>query len=267
MAKSRYQCYTGCIKAPEEGREETVKYHIDTIPVWDAMEKETPCPLCTLYEKCEADEIDRSLGGSVMEPDARIRVNQRGICERHHQHLFQMKNRLGHALLTDSHTREMLDNLEKMKKLIPTGRKSLFGGKSSADELADTLEKLSQSCVICEDIETHMQRYLYTFVHLWKTDAAFSEKWTHSQGVCLPHAARLLRMAQKQLNADQMTAFSQQLLDLVTQRLSQDEKDLEWFTLKFDYRNQDKPWGNSRNALERTINRLRGRCISSDSTD
>ena len=241
-----------------------VKYHIDTIPVWDAMEKETPCPLCALFAKCESDEIDRSLGGSVMEPDARIRVNERGICQKHHQLLFQMKNRLGHALLTDSHTKEVLGSLEKMQRLIPGGRKTFFGGKGSTDELADALEKLSHSCVICEDIETHMQRYLYTFVHLWKTDAAFREKWAQSQGVCLPHAARLLRTAQQRLNAAQLTEFSQQLLSLTKQRLSQDEKDLEWFTLKFDYRNQDKPWGNSRNAPERTINRLRGRCIASE---
>ena len=39
---------------------------------------------------------------------------------------------------------------------------------------------------------------------------------------------------------------------------------MEWFTLKFDYRNQDKPWGNSKNALERTVNRLRGRCVGED---
>lgn len=46
----------------------------------------------------------------------------------------------------------------------------------------------------------------------------------------------------------------------------QDEKDLEWFTLKFDYRNQQKPWGNSRDALERTVNRLRGFCVGGGET-
>ena len=51
------------------------------------------------------------------------------------------------------------------------------------------------------------------------------------------------------------------MLERLSLSLAQDEKDLEWFTLKFDYRNQDKPWGNSRNALERTVNRLRGRCL------
>ena len=38
-------------------------------------------------------------------------------------------------------------------------------------------------------------------------------------------------------------------------------QELEWFTLKFDYRNADKPWGTSRDAPERAINKLRGRCV------
>ena len=32
-------------------------------------------------------------------------------------------------------------------------------------------------------------------------------------------------------------------------------------TLKFDYRNKDKPWGNSQDAVERAINKLRGKCV------
>lgn len=59
-----------------------MQYHLDTIPVWEAMEQSTACPLCALYRRVEASEIERSLGGSVMEPDARIRVNEKGICAR-----------------------------------------------------------------------------------------------------------------------------------------------------------------------------------------
>ena len=241
-------------------------YHIDTIPVWEAMEKETACPLCALYQKCEETEIDRSLGGSVMEPDARIRVNERGICCKHHQQLFTMQNRLGHALLVDSHTKEHLKKLDELDRLIPKAapKKALFG-KSKNDfilALADALQQMSTSCVICEEIDSHMLRYLYTFLHLWKTDSKFRKTWEASRGMCLPHAAEILRHAGKHLNAAQQAEFAQSLLDLVQKNLAEDEKDLEWFTLKFDYRNQDKPWGNSRNALERTINRLRGLCIS-----
>lgn len=245
-----------------------MQYHLDTIPVWEAMEKNSACPLCTLYQKCEEDEIDRSLGGSVMEPDARIRVNERGICAKHHQQLFIMKNRLGHALLTDSHSKELLKKLEDLRKLIPGSKKGLFAKKDdSLAQLAAALDRLSTGCVICEDIDMHMQRYLYTFVHLWKTDTAFRQKWEASKGLCLPHAADLLRNAQKHLNAAQLQAFAQSLLTLLEKNLAEDEKELEWFTLKFDYRNQDKPWGNSRNALERTINRLRGACISPENKE
>ncbi len=31
--------------------------------------------------------------------------------------------------------------------------------------------------------------------------------------------------------------------------------DLEWFTDKFDYRNEDKPWKNSKDALPRSMNK------------
>ena len=236
-----------------------MQYHLDTIPVWEAMEQNTACPLCALYRRVEASEIERSLGGSVMEPDARIRVNEKGICARHHGQLFAMQNRLGHALLVDSHTKELLKKIDSIK--LPEERRGLFAPKDGLSALIETLKGLNAPCVICENIQTHMERYLYTFIHLWKTDQGFRAKWEASQGVCLPHAAELLAHAQRHLNAASQRAFAQTLLTLVKSSLAQDEKDLEWFTLKFDYRNHDKPWGNSRNALQRTINRLRGRCI------
>lgn len=241
-------------------------YHLETIPLWEAMETESPCPLCALHEKCEASEIERSLGGSVMEPDERIRVNEHGICGRHHQMLFEMKNRLGHALLTDSHTKETLKKLEKLDALLPgPSKRGLFGGgKTDLSALTGALEALCSDCVICSEINVHMERYLYTFVHLWKSDGAFRQKWNQSRGLCLPHACQLLPVAQKHLSAAQQREFAQSLLSQLKTQLEQDEKDLEWFTLKFDYRNQQKPWGNSRNALERTINRLRGRCIGGE---
>lgn len=111
-----------------------------------------------------------------------------------------------------------------------------------------------------------MERYFYTFLHLWKTDAAFREKWQASRGVCLPHAADLLFRCAKTPERLCRRDFATSLLSLVKANLVQDEKDLEWFTLKFDYRNQQKPWGNSRDALERTVNRLRGFCVGGGET-
>ena len=42
------------------------------------------------------------------------------------------------------------------------------------------------------------------------------------------------------------------------------EGELEWFTLKFDYRNDGKPWGNSKDAPERAINKLMGACVGEE---
>ena len=39
-----------------------MKYHIDTIPVWDAYHQESECPLCILYSSLEKSYIESFLG-------------------------------------------------------------------------------------------------------------------------------------------------------------------------------------------------------------
>ena len=46
-----------------------MRYHIDTIPVWDAFRQDSECPLCDLYKKSEAEYIDSFLGASVISED------------------------------------------------------------------------------------------------------------------------------------------------------------------------------------------------------
>lgn len=240
-----------------------MNYKIETIPVWEAMEFQGPCMLCTLRAKTEANEIERVLGASVMEPDVRVHTNERGICSTHQQMMFVTPNRLGHALLMDTRAMEVQKKLEKIKQQAKhekdSGGKLL--GRSSRSTTADALRALTAQCVVCESIDTHMKRYLYTVLYLWKTDPKFKRQFAESKGICIPHAADLLDAASGQLNAKERREFTDVCLTLLTEHLAEDEKDLKWFTLKFDYRNQDKPWGNSKNAIERTVNRLRGYCV------
>ena len=83
-----------------------MRYHIDTIPVWDAVKLNGECPLCALRRRNELIDVDRFLGASVMEPDVRVRVNEKGFCARHQEMLYRQKNRLGQALLLQSHLAE-----------------------------------------------------------------------------------------------------------------------------------------------------------------
>ena len=46
-----------------------MRYHIDTIPVWDAMKLGGECLMCALERKTELGEAERYLGASVMEPE------------------------------------------------------------------------------------------------------------------------------------------------------------------------------------------------------
>ena len=61
-----------------------------TIPVNEAFEASAAdhscgCPLCALYRKLEEDELELILGASMMEPDIRIKTNEKGFCRTHYE--------------------------------------------------------------------------------------------------------------------------------------------------------------------------------------
>ena len=106
-----------------------------------------------------------------------------------------------------------------------------------------------------------MERYLYTLLYLWRKESEFRKAFAGSKGLCLPHYAQLLKMAPEELSGQELSEFVKTLTTLMQDNLARIEKELEWFTLKFDYRNLDKPWGNSQDAVERSINKLRGHTV------
>jgi hypothetical protein len=241
-----------------------MKYQVDTIPVWEALEYQGTCMLCTLQAKTEAGEVERVLGASVMEPEVRVKTNELGICQKHQQMMFPTQNRLGHALLMDTHAAEVLRKLSAVKeqaKRLHVKDKGLFKNRNTAQTVAVELRTLTGRCIVCDTLQAHMQRYFYTLVYLWKNDSKFKAKFTQSNGLCIPHTADLIEAASSQLSTKEHGEFSEACLSLLCNPLAEDAKDLHWFTQKFDYKNQDKPWGNSKNALERTVNRLRGYCL------
>ena len=257
--------------AKPEGKR--VRYHIDTIPVWDAVKLDSECPLCALRRQIERGEVERFLGGSVMEPDTRVRVNAKGFCQRHHVLLYAQQNRLGHALMTHTHMKETRAKADKILQAAAEGAlqggNSLFRrfGKGDQDSLtaaADALDQLTSTCILCDSIADNMQRYAYTLLHLYTHDSAFKEAFESSRGVCLKDAAQLLRMASEVIKGKDREAFARLLQKLTAENMRRVEDDLEWFTLKFDYRNADKPWNNSRDALERAVTKLRSWCLGAE---
>ena len=254
--------------------------HLDTIPILDAYKEGAECPLCTLEDALEKQFLDVALGGAMMEPDTRVMTNEKGFCARHFGLLYGAQNRLSLALMTHTHLKDIIASLEKpesaLQKALEAEKKKNVLARSAGDAtksspvhkgiaaLADHIEHRSGTCFICERIENTMARYLETLCYLYKKDESFRAAFAASKGVCLRHYPPLLRAASSRLTGDPLREFLQTLLDLQRRNLDRVAHDLEWFTLKFDYRNQDKPWGESKDAVERTLNKLQGRVIPPD---
>lgn len=236
-----------------------MRYHIDTIPVWDAYKVQSECPLCDLAKTLEQGYLESFLGASVMEPAIRIEVNQKGFCGPHFAQMIQMKNRLGLALMVHTHMKEKMQAISD----APTRGNSLLHPKKAVRffPAKKAVSPVSTSCILCERLSDSMNRYLYTVLHLWKTDPEFIKVFQKSKGHCLVHHEKLVAMATEALDTEKANVFATMLTNVQNDNMARIEKELEWFTLKFDYRNADKPWGESKDALERAINKLCGKYV------
>ena len=254
-----------------------MKYHIDTIPIWDAAKLDGECLLCALERKIELGEAERYLGASVMEPDVRVRVNERGFCRKHHAMLFTMSNRLGHALMLESHMIENRARLEKTwKSLDKAGEQlststlgdKLNGKTKSAKEIviqeARKIQEMAGTCVMCDTINENMLRYLHTFFHLYRNDTEFRTKFQEGKGLCIPHTGQLLAVAAEELGTRELGEFIRIFTKLEKKNLDRIQDDISWFIKKFDYRFEKDDWKNSKDAVERTVNKTRGWCVGKE---
>ena len=254
-----------------------MRYHIDTIPVWDAMKLDGECLMCALERKTELGEAERYLGASVMEPDVRVKVNDRGFCRKHHAMLFSMSNRLGHALMLESHTIEIREKLARISaslnknadQLKNSGIADKLNGKNKAaaaeiQKQAQAVTEMADSCLMCDTIEENMNRYIHTFFHLYQNDTEFRNRFEKSKGLCLPHLGKLLEAATQELGAKELGQFVETVTRLEKENMDRIQEDISWFIKKFDYRYENESWKNSKDAVERTVNKARGWCVGKE---
>lgn len=206
---------------------------IYTIPVNEAFDECSEseiaeCPLCRLYNKFEADELDLILGASMMEPDVRIKTNKEGFCRLHYDMMLERKNRLGMALMLQSHLGELADSFEH------TGIASLF--TSAGAELAGRLESLEKSCYICGRIDHSFEKLLDNIIYLWENDAAFRKKLQSQKMFCLPHFRMLSEQSAKRLSKKNQKEFCSSVKTVTKSYFDLLRGDIDHFCRKFDYR-------------------------------
>ncbi len=218
---------------------------IYTIPVNDAFNAESECPLCEMYKKFQEDNIKYFLGPSLMQPENRIETNDKGFCRNHFNMLLDSRaNRLGLGLVIDTYLQKQSERMVKLSK--------------KPEDLIKYLKEHEEKCCICEKLDYTMERYIEVILQQWHKDEDFRLKFRKSKGFCNKHFTMMLEGAQKYLGRFARKEFAAELINLQMSNLERIQQDVNWFTKKFDYRFKDEPWKDSRDALERSTGKIVG---------
>lgn len=233
-----------------------MKEQLYTIPVNDAFAVDCECPVCSMYDSLEKDAIEFTMGPSYMEDDIRMETNKIGFCTHHVKQLYKHQNRLGLALILHTHMQRTNRDLEDLLSSDKPVKKGLFAKKTeNASPVTEYIENLNHSCYICNRIDRIFARYLATIYHCYEHDEEFRRKFAASKGFCTKHLGMLYEGAPSSLSGKRLPEFIKTLNEVYLTNMKRVTDDLEWFTDKFDYRNEDKPWKNSKDALPRSMNK------------
>jgi hypothetical protein len=189
-----------------------------------------------------------------------VEVNKTGFCPEHFARLWDAaRNRHPLSLVTHTHLKDIMSSAEKLEKHIA---KSDGAGKSAErriDRYIEYLREREASCMICDRMEYTLKRYAFTIVYLWDHKEDFAETFRASKGFCYHHLPGLLEMAREHLSRTKAGRFAADVARLERQSLDRLEGELLWYTQKFDYQNNDKPWGTSKDALHRALQKITGK--------
>lgn len=229
-----------------------MKEKLYTIPVTDAFKKGGECPLCSAYHELEMDSISYTMGPSYMEDDIRAETDRTGFCQKHLGMMYENQNRLGLTLMLTTHMAYTIKEIERLTKNGAKPKASLLK-KSTQSAMKDYIDNLDKSCFVCNRINSTFERYIATILYLYKTEPDFKQTFKESKGFCTHHFGQLYESAVKELHGKVQEEFLNDLNDTYLTNMKRVLEDLEWFRDKFDYRNENAPWKNSKDALPRSM--------------
>ena len=223
---------------------------ITSIPVSEVFEPRDGCPICRMRDRLEERVVEYITGAAMMEPDVRAETNRQGFCITHYRQLLGQRNRLGVALMLESH-------LAETEKRVFAGL-PLVGKRTSRQ--ARSASRASESCFVCSQVEWGMERMLATVCRLYGSEREFRELFEQQEMLCLPHFSRLAEAAAG-MDKRWQEEFLKAASALSRRQLGALREDVHHFTEMFDYRNhgEEADWGNSRDSIERAITYLTAR--------
>lgn len=241
-----------------------MKEQIHTIPIADAMANSGECPFCYIERRTENHTMDFVLGhgASYMEADIRDMTDREGFCRAHFKKMFDYGNSLGNAWILKTLYMRHLEELDKeIKHFKPdsTAKKGLFSKKEeSSNSIVDWINKRESTCFICNTVNKTFTAYMKTFFDMYKKDDEFKKQVAGTKGFCLDHLKVILEYADSNLKGKELTDFYDMVIPMTKENLTRVYEDVAWFIEKYDYKNKDADWKDSKDAIQRGMQKLRG---------
>ena len=243
-----------------------MKEQLHTIPISDAIANAGECPFCYMERKTEEHMMDFVLGhvASYMESDIRDMTDREGFCRAHFKKMFDYGNSLGNAWILKTLYMRHLEEMDKeFKNFKPdsVGKSSRLFGKSKPsgnNSIIEWINKRESTCFICTSVQNTFQAYMKTFFKMYRSDEEFRKQIASSKGFCIDHFKVLCEGADSMLSDKERADFYDVMLPLMRENINRVYEDVAWFVEKYDYKNRDADWKNSKDAIQRGMQKLRG---------
>ena len=241
-----------------------MKEQIHTIPINDALDNAGECLFCYIERRTEEHCMNFVLGhgASYMEADIREMTDKAGFCRAHFKKMFDYGNTLGNGWILKTHYKKMIGEMKQEIKSYSPGKISLkdkfLKASESANPIGRWVTSKEESCYICNYFKDHYDRYLETFFIMYKEDSEFRAKIDNGKGFCLPHFGDLCEASDSKLSENDRREFYSRISKLMLDNMDRLYEDVAWLIEKFDYRNKDADWKNSKDAIQRGMQKLKG---------
>ena len=218
-----------------------MRQDICTIPISEIFEENDGCPICRMREVIEKRIVDYIMGAAMMEPDVRIETNRLGFCKEHLGGMMKKRGRLPLALMLESQTKDLYDNLFKGSALVSHQKR---GQKAKA---------FHSSCFVCDKINWGFERMINTIFLTYERDKEFRDLFDGQDYFCLEHFSLLSSCSSKKVMRKYYGEFNKALESTASKYLEELHSDLKKYCSMYDYRNntENADWGNSKDSVER----------------
>ena len=203
-----------------------MKESIYTIPISEAFETGGGCPFCRIYSRLEQHFVEYITGPAMMEPDVRIKVNEKGFCSHHYNMTILKNNRLSVALMLQTRLEWLLENMDKGK-----GRGFSFKKAENSNH---------EDCFICENISREYKRVIGNAAVVWAKESDFKSLYARQEYICYPDYREIAAVAGKKLKGADLDAFLKITAQLASKRIQELKSDIDAFCNLYDYRNAGK---------------------------